>query len=356
MKTHMSSFYKSATKLIRALPAETAHNITIQALKAGLGPKHTSQTDPRLAIRVGGLDLPHPVGLAAGFDKNADVPHAMLSAGFGFVECGTVTPKPQSGNPKPRLFRLNQDRAVINRMGFNNKGLDNFANNLSQHKSRSGLIGANLGANKTSQDRIEDYVSGLRRLWGQCDYFTINISSPNTPGLRGLQSQDALDELLGRIAEIRSELSGDKPSVPIFLKVAPDLDFGDVGRMTEQARLYGMNAIIISNTTIERPDHLQSPHRQEAGGLSGAPLFERSTHMLKAFAAAANGKIDLIGVGGISSGAEAYAKIRAGAKAVQLYSALVYQGPGLVTDICDDLLARLSADGFHTLSEAVGRE
>ncbi len=349
-------FYKAATKLIRALPAEPAHRATIKALKTGLGPVTTRRPDPVLATEVGGLKLDNPVGLAPGFDKDAEVPDAMLAAGFGFVECGTVTPKPQIGNPKPRLFRLSEDKAVINRMGFNNGGLDVFKKRLIARRGKSGIVGANLGANKDSTDRVADYVTGLTELWGLADYFTINISSPNTPGLRDLQASDAMDDLLSRIQEARTELTGDRPSPPIFLKVAPDLDLNQVERITQQARTYGMNAIIISNTTIDRPDSLKSAHKGEGGGLSGAPLFEKSTQMLKEFAAAAEGRIDLIGVGGISSGAQAYAKIRAGAKAVQLYSALVYAGPGLVMDIRRDLAERLKADGFNSVTEAAGTD
>ncbi len=351
----MSAMYKAATALMRGLPAEPAHLATLKALKLGLGPRvgvDAAVHAHALKTCIGGLQLPNPVGLAAGFDKNADVPDAMLAAGFGFVECGTVTPNPQVGNPKPRLFRLTADNAVINRMGFNNGGLEKFQHRLVARRTRSGIVGANLGANKESSDRIGDYVTGLSRLWGFSDYFTINISSPNTPGLRELQGAGAMDELLGRIAEARAQLTGSAPSYPIFLKVAPDLDISQIERVTEQARTYGMNAIIVSNTTIERPATLQSPHKAEGGGLSGRPLFDRSTDILREFSAAANGRIDLIGVGGIESGAQAYAKIRAGAKAVQLYSALVYKGPGLVQEICQDLILRLKADGFETIAQA----
>ncbi len=353
----MSGIYKVATAAMRCLPAEAAHRATIAGLKTGLGPIAPKHDDPALVTHIGGLRLPSPVGLAAGFDKDAEVPRAMLAAGFGFVECGSVTPRPQAGNPKPRLFRLTEDKAVINRMGFNNGGLAVFRERLERFREQHaaahlGLLGANLGANKDSTDRVGDYVTGLSTLWGLADYFTINISSPNTPGLRDLQNETAMDELLGRIQEARAGLSGDKPSAPIFLKVAPDLALGEIERVTEQARLYGMNAIIVSNTTVDRPESLKSAHKNEAGGLSGAPLMQRSTHILREFAAAANGRIDLIGVGGISSGADAYAKIRAGAKAVQLYSALVYAGPGLVMDIRNDLKARLIADGFKNIEEA----
>ena len=351
----MSLFYKMGTAAMRMLPAEHAHKTTIKALKAGLGPAPVKTASPELVTQVGGLTLPNPVGLAAGFDKDCEVPDAMLAAGFGFVECGTVTPRPQIGNPKPRLFRLTEDQAVINRMGFNNGGLEVFKSRLTKRQGKDGIVGANLGANKDSRDRVEDYVMGLKALWGLSDYFTINISSPNTPGLRDLQNEKAMDELLGRLAEARSELAGDKPSFPIFLKVAPDVDMGEIERIVGQACTYGMNAIIVSNTTIARPDSLQSQYKGEGGGLSGAPLFEPSTEVLREFYAAAQGKIDLIGVGGISNGAQAYAKIRAGAKAVQLYSALVFKGPGLVTEINRDLKARLKADGFNSISEAVGQ-
>lgn len=352
----MSAFYKFGTRIMRSIPPETAHRATIKALRIGLGPVITQSADPVLETHVGGLTLPNPIGLAAGFDKDAEVSDAMLAAGFGYVECGSVTPRPQAGNPKPRLFRLSEDQAVINRMGFNNGGLTAFKKRLENRRAPRGIVGANLGANKDSDDRAGDYVTGLRALWGLSDYFTINISSPNTPGLRNLQGESELEDLLGRVQEARADLAGDGASYPIFLKVAPDLDFNAVERVTEQARLYGMNAIIISNTTLDRPESLQSPHKGETGGLSGAPLMEKSTALLREFADAADGRIDLIGVGGIASGADAYAKIRAGAKAVQLYSALVFHGPGLVMDIRRDLTARLKADGFTSVAEAVGAD
>lgn len=350
----MSLIYKTGTALLRRLPAERAHVTTVKLLRAGFGPNGGGITSDMLKITVGGLELPNPVGLAAGFDKDCDVPDAMLGAGFGMVECGTVTPQPQVGNPQPRLFRLVEDEAVINRMGFNNRGLDHFSERLRARKGNGGIVGANLGANKDSDDRASDYVTGLTRLWGHADYFTINISSPNTPGLRQLQGADEMEDLLGRIAETRAALTGDEPSVPIFLKVAPDVDVTQIDRIVEQARTYGLNAIIVSNTTLDRPDSLQSVHRGEGGGLSGQPLFEKSTRILAEFADAADGMIDLIGVGGIGNGAQAYAKIRAGAKAVQLYSALVYHGPQLVAEICADLEARARADGFKNIGEAVG--
>jgi len=349
----MSVLHNLGTALVKTLPPETAHRAALKALSLGLGPKHMC-THKCLKTEIAGLSLPNPIGLAAGFDKDAEVPDAMLAAGFGFVECGSVTPLPQAGNPKPRLFRLTEDRAVINRMGFNNKGLDNFARHLRARQKRPGIVGANLGANKDAKNRAADYITGLEALWGMADYFTINVSSPNTPGLRDLQGGDALEDLLGRISEARQNLTGDAPSLPIFLKVAPDLDFAQIERITEQARTYGMSGIIVSNTTIARSDSLKSSCKGETGGLSGAPLMRISTRILNEFYTASAGKIPLIGVGGIASGGDAYVKIRAGASAVQLYSALVYAGPSLAAEICDDLAARLKADGFTHVSEAVG--
>jgi dihydroorotate dehydrogenase len=344
----VSALHGLASHALQALPAEDAHKTTIALLKTGLGPRAASQ-DPALAVDLAGLRLPNPVGLAAGFDKNAEVPRAMLAAGFGFVECGTVTPLPQAGNPRPRLFRLTEDRAVINRMGFNNAGLERFAANLGRRGQ--GIVGANIGANKDAADRISDYVIGLTRLWGMADYFTVNVSSPNTPGLRALQTGAALEELLSRVAEARAGLPG---QAPVFLKVAPDLESAEIEAIAEAVAAHRFDGIIVSNTTLSRPDDLASGDRDEAGGLSGAPLLALSTRVLGEFHAAAKGRIALIGVGGIASGADAYAKIRVGASAVQLYSALVFQGPGLVTAIRRDLKARLAADGFSSLAEAVG--
>jgi len=352
----MSLMHELGTVLLRKLPAENAHKLTIKALGGGLGPKFRASISSNLAINVGGLNLPNPVGLAAGFDKDCEVSTPMLAAGFGFVECGTVTPLPQHGNSKPRLFRLVEDKAVINRMGFNNAGLNKFKNNLEKRKLKNGLVGANLGANKNSKNRVEDYAIGLKSLWGLSDYFTINISSPNTPGLRDLQNENAMEELLGRVSEVRAQLAGGKPSYPIFLKVAPDLGLGEIERIVEQSRSYGINAIIVSNTTVARPSSLKSKYKIEKGGLSGQPLFDLSTEILRQFYAAAKGKIDLIGVGGVSNGLQAYEKIRAGASAVQIYSALVYEGPGLVNAINTDLLLRLKADGFKSIAEAVGKD
>jgi dihydroorotate dehydrogenase len=342
-----------ATRALRTLDPEDAHGWAIRGLKLGLGPIG-GPDEPILATSLAGLSLPNPVGLAPGFDKDAEVFAPMLRAGFGFVECGTVTPEPQAGNPRPRLFRLSQDRAVINRMGFNNKGLEAFAARLARRGSAGalGVAGANIGANKDSADRIGDYVTGLSRLWGLASYFTINISSPNTPGLRALQTKAALEELLGRLRAAADSLP---PSgrVPMFLKVAPDLEAGEVETIVETCVAHGLSGIMVSNTTVSRPA-LRSRFAAEAGGLSGAPLTGLSTRMLGEFAQAAGGRLALVGVGGISSGADAYAKIRAGACAVQLYSALVFEGPGLAGRIKRDLALRLRADGFASIGAAVG--
>jgi dihydroorotate dehydrogenase len=345
----MSLVHGLATRILRSFDPEDAHGLAIAGLRAGLGPRSAAD-DPILATSLAGLTLPNVVGLAPGFDKNAEVFGPMLRAGFGFVECGTVTPKPQVGNPRPRLFRLTEDRAVINRMGFNNEGLEPFAARLSRRGP--GVIGANIGANKESEDRIGDYVTGLKRLWGLASYFTINISSPNTPGLRALQTRAALEELLGRLGEARDALPA-AGRVPMFLKVAPDLEEGEVETIVETVVAAGLAGIMVSNTTVTRPA-LASPFGGETGGLSGAPLKALSTRVLGEFAQAAAGRLALVGVGGVASGADAYDKIRAGAQAVQLYSALVFEGPALVTRIKRDLAAKLRADGFASVGDAVG--
>ena len=350
-------FYSLATRALHILSPEDAHTATIRLLKAGLGPASSLRT-PELAVDVAFdgdvLRFPSCVGLAAGFDKNAEVPMAMLRSGFGFVECGTVTPLPQAGNPKPRLFRLTEDEAVINRMGFNNAGLDAFAQNLTG--VRRGIVGLNIGANKDAGDRLADYVTGLRRLWGQGSYFTINISSPNTPGLRALQGRAHLDELLGRIQAERLTLKAKSGrNMPIFLKIAPDLDAAEIADTVESAMAHGLDGMIVSNTTLAR-EGLTSPQASEAGGMSGAPLFERATAALRVAYAASGGQLLLIGAGGVRDGASAYAKIRAGASLVQLYSAMVYRGPGLADTVRRELAVLLKADGFASVVEAVGAD
>ncbi len=348
----MSLPHGLATAALRRLDAETAHSLTLRALRAGLGPRAAADSQPELAAELCGLHLPNCIGLAAGFDKNAEVPDAMLAAGFGFVECGTVTPLSQAGNPRPRIFRLTEDRAVINRLGFNNGGLDAYAARLAA-RPRRGIVGANIGANKDAADRIGDYVTGLERLWGLADYFTVNISSPNTPGLRDLQGGEALTELLGRLAEARGGLAA-AGKAPMFLKVAPDLDDAQIDAIVEAALAHGLDALIVGNTTLQRPADLRSAEAGETGGLSGAPLAALSTAVLARFHAKAAGRIALIGAGGVAGGADAYAKIRAGASAVQLYSAMVYGGPGLVMRVRRELSALLKADGFTRVAEAVG--
>lgn len=340
-----------ATLAMRGLDPEYAHGLAIRGLKLGLGPIAPADP-PILATELAGMNLPNPIGLAPGFDKDAEVFGPMLRAGFGFVECGTVTPLPQVGNPKPRLFRLWQDRGVINRMGFNNQGLEAFAERLSRRGR--GVVGANLGANKDAVDRLADYTAGLRRLWGMASYFTINISSPNTPGLRALQTKAALEDLLGRLMATADSLP-QGVAVPMFLKVAPDLEDDEIEAIADTVAANGLDGVIVSNTTISRPQ-LVSRHAVEAGGLSGTPLLALSTQVLRRFRQAADGRFLLIGAGGIGSGADAYAKIRAGASAVQLYSALAYEGPGLVVRIKRDLVRRLQADGFRSVAQAVGAE
>jgi dihydroorotate dehydrogenase len=353
--------YSLATRALHILPPEDAHTLTVLLLKAGLGPVSRLNT-PQLAVDIayegGSLRFPNCIGLAAGFDKNADVPLAMVRAGFGFAECGTVTPLPQGGNPKPRLFRLTEDQAVINRMGFNNKGLDVFSRHLEHINAhrKGAVIGLNIGANKDAADRMADYVTGLKRLWGQGSYFTVNISSPNTPGLRALQGKSYLDDLLGQIAETRTALvkvSGS--NCPIFLKIAPDLTESEIIDTVTSTLDHKLDGLIVSNTTLSR-DGLISAQAAESGGMSGAPLFELSTRALKTARAASGGKLTLIGAGGVANGAQAYAKIRAGASLVQLYSALVYKGPRLADAIRRDLVLRLKADGFRTIAEAAGTD
>lgn len=327
------------------LSPETAHELTLAALAlapAGRGPA----PDPVLATRFAGLAFPSPVGLAAGFDKDARVWRQMLGLGFGFAEVGTLTPRPQPGNPRPRVFRLALDEAVINRLGFNNGGLEAALPRLAPH----GRLGVNVGANKDSADRIADYVTGVRAVRDTAAWITLNISSPNTPGLRGLQG-DALPELLAAAAEARGQ---DGP--PLFLKVAPDLDTEQIDGIVSAARNSALAGLIVSNTTIARPAGLASPNAAETGGLSGAPLFQPSTAILREFALRLEGRLALIGAGGVGSAEQAYAKIRAGASAVQLYTAMIYQGPGLARRIAHGLSLLLRRDGFRSVADAVGAD
>jgi dihydroorotate dehydrogenase len=333
--------------LLFRVDAERAHRLTVRALKLKPAGKPPA-ADPALAIRVAGIDFPNPVGLAAGFDKDAEVPDAMLGLGFGFVEVGTLTPLSQAGNPRPRLFRLAEDRAVINRMGFNNGGQASALERLLKRAERPGIVGVNIGANKDAADRIADYANGVRVMAPVASYLTVNISSPNTPGLRQLQDKGALDALLGAVIEARR---GTRP--PIFLKVAPDLEPEDIADIAEISLARGIDGLIVSNTTVGRPP-LRSRYGQEGGGLSGAPLRDLALQRLKDFRAATGGRLPLIAAGGIASAEDAYARIRAGASLVQLYSALVYEGPGLARRITRGLAGLLRRDGIATIGEAVG--
>jgi len=332
-----------------ALDAEAAHRATIAALK--FMPTHRPAALPSsLRTRVAGLDFPSPVGLAAGFDKDAEVPEQMLSLGFGFVEVGTVTPRPQQGNDRPRLFRLSEDKAVINRMGFNNRGQPSAFERLQRCANLPGIIGVNIGANKDSADRVADYVAGVRAMSGVADYLTINISSPNTPGLRQLQDESALRALLSAIGEARLP-----NGPPIFLKVAPDLGEAEPDQIVRVALHCGVDAIIVANTTVSRPE-LKSRYKGEQGGLSGAPLKALALKALRDFRSASGGEIALIGVGGIATADDAWERICAGASLVQLYSAMVYDGPGIARGIALGLAKRLRLHGFTSISEAVGSD
>jgi dihydroorotate dehydrogenase len=351
----MAGLYRLIGPALRRLPREAAHELTLRALELGagrfLGTAAAPDPDPPvLAQRLWGLDFANPVGLAAGYDKDARVPDAMLHLGFGFVEVGTVTPRPQSGNPKPRLFRLEQDQAIINRMGFNGGGLDAVCERLSR-RIRSGIIGINLGKNRDTNDAAGDYAAGILRAARLADYLVVNVSSPNTPGLRELQHRAMLGSLLERLMNVREETGC---RVPLLLKIAPDLTSEECRDVAQVALEAGIDGLIVSNTTVARPPGLISRHAHEAGGLSGRPLFAPSTALLAEMYRLTQGRLPLIGVGGIASAEDAYAKIRAGASLVQLYTALVFLGPDLVSRIKSGLASLLKSDGFRSISEAVG--
>ncbi|MDA7964953.1 quinone-dependent dihydroorotate dehydrogenase [Ruegeria sp.] len=334
---------------LHKLDPETAHGLSIKALKAGLAPAPGPVTSARLKTRVAGLDLPNPVGLAAGFDKNGEVLGPLSRAGFGIIEVGAVTPRPQPGNPKPRLFRLTEDRAAINRFGFNNEGMEVMAARLA-NRPKDAVIGLNLGANKDSNDRPGDFAKVLAHCAAHLDFATVNVSSPNTEKLRDLQGKAALGALLAGVIETRDALP--RP-LPVFLKIAPDLTETELQDIAEVAVETGVDAVIATNTTLSR-DGLQSSHRDQAGGLSGAPLFEKSTRVLAQLSQLLDGKVPLIGVGGISTAEQAYAKICAGASAVQFYTAMVYGGLSLAAEIAQGLDGLLARDGFETVTQAVG--
>jgi dihydroorotate dehydrogenase len=345
--------YALTRPLLRALPPEAAHRLILAALAAGFGGRQRRRPDPPvLAIRLWGRDFPNPIGIAAGFDKEARVPDALLRRGFGFVEIGTVTPQPQAGNPKPRVFRLEEDAALINRMGFNSGGLDGVAARLAA-RGRAGILGVNLGRNRDSADAVSDYAAGVRRTAALADYLVVNVSSPNTPGLRDLQRRAVLEDLLRQLLAAREQTGS---PVPLLVKIAPDLTPGERADIAAVALATGIDGLVVSNTTVARPPGLKSRHAKEAGGLSGKPLLAPSTALLAEMYRLTGGRLPLIGVGGVAGAGDAYAKIRAGASLVQLYTALVFAGPALLDDIKAGLALRLRRDGFASLAAAVGSD
>jgi len=342
--------------LLRWFDPEDAHRLAIQGLRL-LPPIRPRPDDPKLAVRAFGLNFPNPIGMAAGFDKSAEAPDALLRLGFGFVEIGSVTPKPQAGNPRPRLFRLERDEAVINRMGFNNDGADAVLRRLAGRAHLGGIVGVNVGANKDSADRVADYVKLIETFAPVASYFTVNVSSPNTPGLRNLQQAAALDDLLAKVIEARERVRQNAGDTPVLLKIAPDLSLAELDDVVHIARSRRIDGMIVGNTTLARPSTLREQARaREQGGLSGRPLFRLSTRMVAETYVRAERAFPLVGVGGIDTGGAALTKIRAGASLIQLYSSLIYKGLGLVDDIKNDLASTLLRTGRDTLSEIVGAD
>ena len=353
----MSDWYSRPLKLLRRLPAETAHRLTLAVLEHGLVPAPVRGTDPILKLNAFGRELSNPVGLAAGFDKNAQVPDALLRLGFGFVEVGTVTPLPQAGNPRPRLFRLEADEGVINRLGFNNEGAAAMLRRLAARANAGGIVGVNIGANRDSADRIGDYVRLIETFAAVAGYFTVNVSSPNTPGLRDLQQAKALDDLLARAVDARERVRPRAGPTPVLVKIAPDLTLSELDDVVGIARKHRLDGMIISNTTVSRPSALRERDKaKEAGGLSGRPLFKLSTRMLAETFVRAEGAFPLIGAGGVDSGPTAIAKIKAGATLLQLYTGLVFRGIGVVAEIKADLLAALKRGHRNSLASMVGSD
>jgi dihydroorotate dehydrogenase len=342
--------------LLRWFDPEDAHRMAIQGLRL-LPPIRQKPDDSKLAVRAFGLNFPNPIGMAAGFDKSAEALDALLRLGFGFVEIGSVTPKPQVGNPRPRLFRLERDEAVINRMGFNNDGAEVVLRRLAARAHQGGIVGVNVGANKDSPDRVADYVKLIETFAPVASYFTVNVSSPNTPGLRNLQQSAALDDLLAKVIDARERVRTNAGDSPVLLKIAPDLSLAELDDVVHIARSRRVDGMIVANTTLARPSTLRETNRaREQGGLSGRPLFRLSTRMVAETYVRAEGAFPLIGVGGIDSGGAALTKIRAGASLIQLYSSLIYKGLGLVEDIKNDLASTLLRTGRDSLSEIVGAD
>jgi dihydroorotate dehydrogenase len=342
--------------LLRWFDPEDAHRMAIQGLRL-LPPMRPRPDDPKLAVRAFGLNFPNPIGMAAGFDKSAEAPDALLRLGFGFVEIGSVTPKPQAGNPRPRLFRLERDEAVVNRMGFNNDGAEAVLRRLAARAHLGGIVGVNVGANKDATDRVADYVRLIETFAPVASYFTVNVSSPNTPGLRNLQQAEALDDLLAKVIDARERVRQNAGDSPVLLKIAPDLSLSELDDVVHIARSRRVDGMIVANTTLARPSTLREAARaREQGGLSGRPLFRLSTRMVAETYVRAEGAFPLIGVGGIDTGGAALTKIRAGASLIQLYSSLIYKGLGLVEDIKNDLASTLLRTGRDQLSEIVGAD
>src|SRR5579884_907965 len=352
----ISLFDRVARPLLHALDPEDGHRLAIKMLKfAPLPPAATD--DPRLAMRVFGLNFPNPVGVAAGFDKNAEVPDALLRICFGFVEVGTITPRPQSGNPRPRLFRLDADQGVINRLGFNSQGADAVLKRLAARADAGGIVGINVGANKDSSDRIADYVALIERFAAVASYVTINISSPNTPGLRNMQQADVLDNLLARVVDARERVTRNAGPTPVLVKIAPDLSLTDLDDVVGIARGRRVDGMIVGNTTVMRPASLRETDKaREAGGLSGSPLLPLANRMLAETYVRVEGVFPLVGAGGIDGGESALAKIRAGASLIQLYSGLVFRGLALITEIKSTLISALERDSLESLREYVGAD
>ena len=351
----LAAVFELARPFLFALDPEQAHALTLRSLEAGIYPRATGPDDARLGVSVWGLNMPNTLGIAAGFDKDARVPDAILNMGFGHAEIGTVTPQPQEGNPRPRVFRLVQDRALINRLGFNNEGHAAAVARL-QGRPPRGVVGVNVGANKDAADRAADYVAGLRAFYDVGSYFTINVSSPNTPGLRDLQAPEALDALVGRVLQARDKMIGaGKPRRPIVVKLAPDIAEEDLAPIVQVLMARGIDGIAVSNTTLARDGLRDAVLAKQAGGVSGRPLFHRATVMLARVYMLTGGRIPLIGIGGIDSSASAIAKLEAGATLLQLYTGLVFQGPGLLMRMKGEMLARLEGEKLARIGDLTGR-